>query len=177
MSVTEEEFRQYLSRPIDFPPSFKDWVSDWFAVNVPKLHVSQIYGFKLQSIKSATEITNLLTVSSTAYSALSPDGPSITSIPNGYYLAFFGATFGTTAGAPFYNNAVNVYMAPVVDSGAASDSEAAILNGGSNGRVTFLDMTGGDNDHTITFQYKRTGSSNVGIWNRWLYLLKVVTED
>lgn len=181
MALSQDDFNEYLKQPILFPAEFKEWVQDYFATNVPKLHVSQIFGFKLQSVKESEtgDISALQAVTSTSYTAFSTDGPTFSNVPNGFYLLFFGATYGTTAGDPIYNNSYpQLYITPVLDGTVQGDGDGALLNAGSGGRVTLIDLTdqlvGG---HTITFQYKLTGSSSViGCWNRWAFLIKVITE-
>ncbi len=178
MAVDQEGFTEYLKNPLLFPTEFKDWVSDWFATNVPKIHVSQIFGFKLQSVKRAEEIVGQQNLTSTTYTAFSTDGPTFDHVPNGFYILLFGATYGNTAGQPFYDATYKeIYMAPVYDGSTPSDGEAAVLNAGTNGRAVLLDLSGEDDNHTITFQYKLVGAgSNPAIWRRWAFLLKVVTE-
>lgn len=180
-SIDAGSFQEYLKNPLLFPDTFKSWLNDFVATNIPKLHVSQVYGFKLQSIKQATEITGIETVSASAYTSFSVDGPTFDHIPNGFYLLFFGATYGTTAGGPVYNGPTGdpVYIAPVYDGSTPNDGEACLLNAGTNGRVVLLDLTSSAVDnHTITFKYKVAPNAvNSGIWNRWAFLLKVVTDQ
>ncbi len=178
MPITPEQFYEYLKSPLRFPEEFKDYVADYFATNVPKLHVSQIYGFKLQSVKVADEVTALTTVSGTSYTAAG--GPDMTDIPHGFYLAMYGATYANTAGQPYYNAAApGILMSPSIDGAAASDDDAALLNAGSNGRVALIDLTGSGSDtHTISMRYKLTTAGTAhAFYNAWLFLLKAVTED
>lgn len=183
MALDQESFINYLKNPVMFPPEFKDWVSDYMAVNIPKLHVNQIQGFKLQSVKESEtgDIAAQEAITSTSYVAFSTDGPTFSNVPNGYYLLFFGATYGNTASQPAYGATwAQVYLAPIVDGGAASDADAAILNAGTNGRVVLLDLTDPTvGNHTITFHAKRTTATmnDVALWQRWAFLIKVVTDD
>ena len=177
--ITQEEFLNYLKSPILFPPEFKEWVSDWFGTNVPKLHVSQIYGFKLQSVKIADANSGAQVMSSSSYTAFDDGGLTFSNVPNGFYLLFFGATFSQTGGEiPTYTNLGSAYIAPIYDGSTADDGEACVLNAGTNGRVTLIDLTGGANDHTISFQYKRDAAlgSNFQLYSPWAFLLKVVTD-
>lgn len=174
--LTEESFLNYLKNPVMFPEAFKDYISDYYATNIPKLPVSQIYGFKLQSVKDATEITALDEITSATYAAATHDGPSLDHIPNGLYIALFGATFGSTAGVPFYGFGTEIWMSPTLDGAAATDDNAAVLNAGSNGRVLLVDFTTGSGAHTVGMRYKYV-STPAAVWNRWLYLIKVVTDE
>lgn len=177
--VTQETFLNYLKNPIMFPEAFKDYISDYYAVNIPKLPVSQIYGFKLQSVKAADEITALDVISATAYADASTAGPSLDHVPNGLYIALFGATYGNSAGQPSFNATwPEIWMSPSLDGAAAVDDDAAILDAGSNGRVLLVDFTTGNGAHTVDMKYKRTSTAaDVAVWNRWLYLIKVVTDE
>jgi hypothetical protein len=186
MAITQEQFTQYLKEPVRFPEEFKDYLSDFFALNVPKLHVSQIFGFKLQSFQASDsgDITPVQTLSNTtSYSSFTTDGPTWANIPRGFYLLFFGARYEfDNAGtwAPAYNGSLpGVWLTPVLDGNNLGDGYAAYLNAGSNGRAVLLDLTDPTIDrHTLTFQYKlsaATGTS-MALEDRWAYLIKVVTE-
>lgn len=180
-SIEPGDFQEYLKNPILFPDEFKSWLNDYIATNIPKLHVSQVFGFKLQSVKEATEIAGPDTLTSDTYVSFATDGPTFSNVPNGYYLLFFGATFGDTASGPIYDkpSGFPAYIAPIVDGGSADDGQACLLNAGTNGRVTFLDLSSGTGAHSITFKFKKDASMPSGVyqlWNRWAYLLKVVTD-
>jgi hypothetical protein len=175
--VTEEQFIEYLKNPILFPATFKDYISDYFATNIPKLPISQVFGFKLQSVKDALEVTANTGVASTSYTDLG--GPYLTLIPNGFYIALFGGAYGSSGGTPWPSfSDPNILMSPSVDGAAASDNNAATLNFGQNGRVVLLDLTTGNGAHTVTMMYKKTaGALTPYVQHRWLYLLKAVTDD
>lgn len=45
-----------LSYPEDIPPKFKEWMSDYLAVNIPQIPISQISGFNKYLYRKGTEL-------------------------------------------------------------------------------------------------------------------------
>ncbi len=173
-SLTQEDFDQYLKNPIVFPEAFKDWISDWYAQNVPKLHVSQIFGFKLQSINIADDVAPVETIGSTAYGDLATVGPTLPNLANGFYVVMWGGMFGTTL------NTDTAYMSISADGDTPSGQREMLVSGSeiistSVGRLALVDFSSGDNNHTLAAKYKgNPTTSNVGF--RWLHALKVTTD-
>ena len=166
-----EDFTRYLQNPIQFPDEFKSWVSDWFATNISKIPISQIYGFKLQSVKTATEITATETTASTTYVNLTTVGPTLENIPNGFYVALWGFQAQATI-----SNTISRFMGLSVDGAAVASGFDADVQVGAGGRVALLDLSLGNGKHTILAKYK-VASNTLGFENRWLHLLKVSFGD
>jgi hypothetical protein len=163
-----EKLESFLKHPVFFPEEFKSWVSDWFATNIPKIPISQIYGFKVQSVKSAPDILAAQATTSTSYVDLTTIGPTLSQIPNGFYLVLFGANVWVAT-----DN--QKHMSLSVDGAAASDADAMISQGHASGRSVLVDLTNGDHQHTLTAKYRAaTGTGTFA--DRWLQALKVTFD-
>lgn len=169
MPLDQEQFTEYLKNPIMFPPAFKDWMSDWYATNVPKLHVSQIFGFKLHSIYTADDVAGVESTTSSSYVDLATPGPTLSNLANGFYVVMWGC-FAVGA-----STASNYFMSVSVDGDTPSGQREMFIQSKegtmSVGRMALVDITQGDQTHTLEAKYK---SCNVGF--RWLHALRVVTE-
>lgn len=81
-----------LKEPIHFPDEFKNWLTDYFAVNPPQIPFSQIFGSRLNIARSGQYIATAETgTSATAYADPATPGPEITGVANGKYLVAYGA--------------------------------------------------------------------------------------
>lgn len=162
-----EEFREYLKHPLHFPDEFKSWVGDWFATNIPKIPISQVYGFKVHSVKTAPPISAEESTSSTSYTDLATVGPTLSSLANGFYLVLFGADV--------WVDPTNVkYMGVSIDGAAVDPSTEAAMEVGNSGRVFLADLSQGNHQHTLQAKY-RVASGTQSFADRWLSVLKVAT--
>ena len=168
-------FQNYLKNPLMFPDTFKSWISDYFATNLPKLPISQVYGFKVQSVKSASATTS--TYSTTSTSFVDVGSPSLSNIPNGFYIAVFGASVqaGAGLGGPTFTLGLSLDGAAPTTDNQAPFKSAGEGNNISGGRMTLNDLSQGDGSHSAKLQFKTT-SGTLQILQPWLHLLKVVTE-
>lgn len=177
--MDQATFLEYLKKPILFPTEFKEWVSDWFSTNVPKIHVSQIFGFKLQSVKSAVPVAGTLTTANTA-SFVDLGANPLDGLANGFYVVFFGAQSGFATSAVTamgnYIGPSSVLVGISVDGAAVSDY--CSIAGGANGRLVLLDLTSGDNTHSIALRFKSgLGAGTTALFAQpFLHAIKVVTE-
>ena len=169
--MDEKDFTRYLQNPLQFPDEFKSWVSDWFATNISKIPISQIYGFKVHSIKTAAEITTSQSTASTTYVDLATVGPTLENIPNGFYVAIWG--FQATNAV---SNTISRFMGLSVNGAAVASGFDADVQVGAGGRVALLDLSLGDGSHTVLAKYK-VASSTLSFENRWLHLLKVIFDE
>lgn len=163
------DFSRYLSNPLMFPDKFKSWLLDYFSTNIPKIPISQVFGFKVQSVKSADASVSIFANSGASSATFTDMGaPSLQNVPNGFYIAFFGgAAYGLTANLPQHGLSVD---------GATPTSDATIIfnspqYGVHSGRVTLIDMSQGTGAHSVVPVFKFYGSRQP-----YLHLLKVVTD-
>jgi hypothetical protein len=166
--IEQADFDQYLKNPILYPEAFKDWISDWYATNVPKLHVSQIFGFKLQSMKVAENIATAESTTSASYVDLATVGPTIENISNGFYVVIWGC---------HCSNAAEGFIGVSVDGATPTGDLQMSVSGlagamAAVGRMAIVDLSTGDNNHTLKLMYLASS-----VQHRWLHALKVVTED
>ncbi len=172
--VDEAAFREYMKNPILYPTAFKDWMSDWYATNVPKLHVSQIFGFKLHSIYVADDVPANEAISTTAYGNMTTVGPTLENLANGFYIVMWGCFANVAATA-------TTYMGVSADGDTPSGQREMLLNGTealfSVGRLALVDFSQGDQTHTLQAKYKSNNGPATALQNRWLHALRVVTED
>jgi hypothetical protein len=160
--VNQEDFNEFLRHPLLFPDDFKAWLQDWIAVNIPKIPISQIYGFKIHSVKSGAEVATAEALTSSSYIDLTTVGPEVENLVNGFYVVMFGG------------HSQSILMGLSVDGGAVDEEQIANLNEDSGGAIALLDLTTGDHQHTVTAKYKSAGGGTVS--ERWMHALKVVTE-
>lgn len=164
-----------LGHPLEFPPEFKQWLADYVALQVPKFPISQVFGFQLQRLRTATVDTEQST-GSTSYTNLGTVGPTLSNLANGFYLLAYGADMQTDGGS-----AAEVLMAPSINAATAVDADSvaskpAFTNETSYMRILMvhLDTPGGVNE--IIMKYRTTlGNATYGF--RFLHAIKVLTLD
>lgn len=166
-----------LGHPLEFPPEFKRWLADYVATQVPKLPISQVFGYQLQRVRTAVVDTQQ-TTTSTSYTDLATTGPTLSQLANGFYLLVFGGDCSNASSAG------DGYMAPSINGVAAADADGVLFSGtfndstaiNSNLRVLLvqLDTPGGNNE--IVMKYRVT--SGTGYFNmRFLHAIKVISTD
>src|SRR5678816_4181755 len=123
-----------LGHPLEFPPEFKQWLADYVALQKLKFPISQVFGFALQRVRTATEDAEQ-TTASTTYTDLSTVGPTLSNVANGFYLMVFGADCQASAGS-----AQHIYMGLSINSATPSDDDACDMFPlyGSTARSSFL---------------------------------------
>lgn len=164
-----------LAHPLEFPDAFKTWITDYVATHVPKLPISQVFGFQLQRIRTATTDASE-TRATNSYGDLATVGPSLTNLADGWYILAFGADVAqsVTAGNP--------QMSPEINGVAATDADACSLFTfyPSPARSTAIRLlmvhlvNGGTN--SIVMKYKST-SGTATFELRFLHAIKVQTLD
>lgn len=173
LRLTEQErdqLTEILGKPIFFPEEFKGWLSDYIATNMPKLPISQVFGFKLENANVATPIAAQQSTTSTSYTDLATVGPELTGLSDGFYIVLFGAFCDTAA------SSTTSFMSPSFNGATALDADSA--SGPGTGPQSRALMTELRNNHvnTIRMKYKRS-TGTTGDWEkRWLVALRVTTN-
>ena len=87
---------QFLGSPLQFPPEFKNYLSDYLAVNSPFIPVSQLQGYKGTLARNAIINTEIDVNSGDAPERTwnQFDGPAITGLADGTYFVAFGCKTG-----------------------------------------------------------------------------------
>lgn len=89
----------FLSKPMEFPSEFRNWVSDYLSVNIPQIPVSQLLGYKGTLAHNVIDNAEIQ-----VNSADGPerewnqfDGPAVTGLADGTYFVSYGAKTGRAA--------------------------------------------------------------------------------
>lgn len=181
MPIEEKDLLEYLKHPILFPQEFKDWIGDYYATNLPKIHVSQIYGFKLLSAHIADDVAAAQTPSGTAWQDLATVGPTLAGLSNGFYLVLYGAHGSRSVGA----GGQGIEMSFAVNGSTADSGSRQTLWAGSEvdfsaGRAVLLDLSAqtGNNNHELKAKYRENDAAVTGTFKfRWLHALRVAFDD
>jgi hypothetical protein len=173
LRLTEEErgiVNKILGKPLFYPEAFKGWLADYVATNIPKLPISQVFGFKLEGAHVAPEIFAQQSTSSTVYTDLTTVGPELTQLSDGFYLVLFGAFCDTGS------SSTTSSMSPSWNGSTAVDADRASGPGvGPQGRALVKELR---NNHvnSIQIKYKRS-TATTGDWEkRWLVAMRVTTN-
>lgn len=158
--------KRLLANPIEFPDKFKQWIGDYFAMNVPLIPYSGLLGSRLNIAKSGDYIATTEGVGASAYGDIPGGtvGPSILGLADGVYAVVWGAT--TTGGAHVGRMGVSVNGDTPVDGEAAGSADDQTI---SFGRLITLKN---NNNSTIVCKYKGT-QQNWG--RRWIVVIRVAT--
>lgn len=189
LSPEERSFLQrIMAFPADLPPQFRSWMLDYIAVNGLEIPISQVRGYEnavqkivdktIQQFQSTiythTVSGALQGTTSSSYTDLATPGPTLSSLPDGSYLLWYGAYIDQDAD-------VQSAMSLSINSASAVDLDA--VKGGVDGlsgdqvrmsisRAVAKTLSGGSN--TITCKYKRITGSATPQWdNRWIIALRI----
>lgn len=174
--MSEADFSEYLKNPLLFPDAFKSWISDYFATNLPKIPISQVYGFKVHSVKSAD--ATLSSYSTSSLSFVDVSAPALANIPNGFYIIFFGGGFAMTGAAgTIWQVGLSLDTAAPTTNNIATFYRAVEGVYCTGGRVVLVDFSQGTGAHSIKL-YGKTNNATYPFEIRqpFLHALKVVTE-
>lgn len=162
-----ETVRRLLGFPEEFPPEFKEWLIDFFAVNIPQIPISQITGFGQYTATVGTRVDGQSSTTSSAYVELDGGHPQITGLGKGSYLLYHGCALeasGTTITAR--------QTLKFNDENPVSDN--CVLGEGQNifsaSRVVQRTFDGPNN--TIKCVYAQEGGGTAFFELRWLIAIK-----
>jgi hypothetical protein len=171
-----QELRDVLKRPLFFPDNFKSWLSDYIALNVPKMPLSHVYGYKLQDVKSDYFGTGAFAnVTSTSYSdADDGEHPVLTGVANGFYIVLFGARRPS-------QTAPEMFMAVSINGSTPIDNDA-VWYGQNNfssttqGRAVIVEARS-DNNNKFALKYRLGAAGSASIFRRYMILMRVVEHE
>lgn len=168
--------KRLLAHPIMFPEEFKSWLPDFLATNIPKLPISQVFGFKVDKIQVATEITAAESTTSTSYVDLTTVGPELTQLANGYYIVLFGGRVSAYGGAPTLGDLGGV-MSPSLSGSTPLDADCAAAVFNPMFRMTLVRLTSNDNN-SIRIKYKKSGTqTSITFERRYMAAMRVISTD
>lgn len=156
--------KKLLANPIEFPETFKRWVGDYFATNIPLIPYGNILGSKVNIAKSGDYIATNEGPATSAYGNLATVGPSINGLADGVYVILWGAN--TTGGAHEGHMGISVNGDTPVDGEAAGSAYSIPI---AWGRLVTLSNK---HNNTVVCKYKGGQQS----WaRRWIVAIRVAT--
>jgi len=167
-----DQIDEFLGNPIKYPEEFKQWLTDYLAVNVPPIPVSQLLGYKGTLARYAFEAT--LSDGNTTPERVWTDlgGPEITQMADGTYWAAWGCQHpGTNAGAATMRMGLSVNGAD-----PSEWTEATTLDDGVQvwkaGQVL---LNAGTDNNTVSTRYywDLSGGADGEFRRRWMVLLRI----
>lgn len=90
-----DQIDAFLGSPIKYPPEFKQWLTDYLAVNIPPIPVSQLLGYK--PTLAHNEIVNPdepQTSPERTWVDIDTYGPAVPDLSDGTYFCAWGAKTG-----------------------------------------------------------------------------------
>lgn len=172
-----DSISQFLSKPLAFPPEFRNWLTDYLAVNTPFIPVSQLLGYKgtLANIAVADargNWTGLDAPERTWNSAPDGLGPSITGLADGTYFVMWGYNEpGENAGG------ARVRVGPSVNGASPSYyiESAHTDQGWTNWSCQQVSVTGGNDNNTIElkYYYDLNSGADAEFQYRWVAAIRV----
>ena len=87
-----QQIQRLLGFPEDFPNEFKEWLLDYFAVNIPQIPIGQIVGFGQFTATVGTRVDGQSSTISDSPNYVELDGghPQITGLGSGSFLIYHG---------------------------------------------------------------------------------------
>lgn len=157
--------RKMFKAWLQWPKEAKLNILDHVALN-GRLSIGQIVGFLSFVPSTGTTINTAEATGSATYVDLATVGPTITGLPDGEYLVWFGAEEGVAGAA-------GGRMSVQVNASAATDDDSIIFNAlTSTSRGILVTLDNGDNN-TLTAKYRSTISpASRGFQRRWMFATK-----
>ena len=156
------KFRKLLKDPTRLPPEFVTWMLDQMTRNAAPFD-QQLGGKSFRA--TGARIDTEQTTTSVTYTDLATVGPTISDLPGGRYIVFFGATlYNGGAGASYMGVKVNSTEATDTIAIRAESAERA-----SSSSIFLTDLPLGSN--TLQARYRDDGVT-AGFSRRFLIALK-----
>ncbi len=132
-------------------------------LNIP---ISNIIGFQQFTAQTAPFIMTAETTASAAYTNLATVGPSITGIPAGKYIVFFGSVANNSAAGN------RTFMSLQVNSTAAVDDDSCEMTSATHESIMIVvAKTLPLDNNTLTAKYRVTAGTG-NYFNRWMLALR-----
>lgn len=162
-----------LSSPLDFPDEFKKYILDYGAMHIPPIPIDQLQGYRPTRV-SAAEVATQEGESGTSYVELATEGPVLSGLADGTYLAIYGCWVSGTYGH------MTVMGNPVSppSSGSGDPHSVYIETGGAveyqGARLNEFRLKNGDNNELRSF-YRRdsSGAGTAYFEKRFLVAIRI----
>ncbi len=153
---------QTITSIYQFTPEALGELRAWIELAGIAIPISQLRGFTQFAVQSARVAASESTSSST-YTNLATDGPSIPGLPAGKYLFMHGFQCVSTVGG--------AYASPSVDGATPSDADAAAISSGGPVMYVATGTITNQNGATVKLQYRSVGGSST-FKDRWLIAIR-----
>lgn len=165
----------YMSKPMDLPGEFKSWLTDYLAVNVPFIPVSQLLGYKgtLAQSDIAGDTADMVMSGGdrTWQDASDGDGPVISQLADGTYFVCFGVKTGRAnvgSSETRYGPSVNGATPTTFATFMATDPDAMVW------RAAVLSVAGNDNSEIrMKYWFDNNGGASAQFQHRWLTCVRI----
>lgn len=153
------------------PKDFLSYMVEYLSINQPLVPIGQVVGFSQYTAQAAPQINTSQSTSSTTPTDLATAGPTLTGLPSGKYVVWFGAAADTS---PVNSEA---YMGVKANSTEPTTSDAAVTFSANRimvSRAHTFTLTNSNN--TLLARYW-AASAGTGTWqNRWMLALRYANE-
>lgn len=169
LTAFDRQVFESLQKVLDIPGAFKEYMAQYMALNQPPISIQSVIGFTQFTATSATQIATSESTASTSPTDLTTSGPTLTGLPDGVYIAWWGADAVTSpAGSEAYMGLKANTTEPDTSNSAVTFSNSI----SSVARAHQFTLDGGGNN-TLLARYW-AASAGTGTWrNRWLLALKI----
>ena len=163
---------EFLGSPIKYPEEFKQWLTDYLAVNVPPIPVSQLLGYK-GTLARYDHLVTTETLSSptTTWTDLGTVGPEIDKLADGVYWAAWGCYVAANGGAVTNRMGLSVNGA---DPSTYAES-TGVSTAKNMWRATQLLVKSGTDNNTVTAKFYTDPITGTGgdFAKRWMALMRI----
>lgn len=164
----------YMADVLNLPGEFKSWLTDYMAVNIPFIPVSQLQGYKGTLAKNSIINTEIDVTGLDGAERAWHDfgGPSVTGLADGTYFAAWGCKTGRAGGGSSHTRigpSVNGADPATYAEFTTSDPDAMVW------RPTVLTVAGGNDNNTVTLEYwyDLGGGAIAQFLHRWLTVVRI----
>lgn len=170
-----DQIDEFLGSPLKYPSEFKQWLTDFLAVNIPPIPVSQLLGYKgtLAQYDVVTGFSDGNISPERVWTDLNDQvGPSIIGLADGIYWAAWGYSHpGFNAGSSSQRMGLSINGADPINYAQS----ATIDNGVTVWRADRLDVSGGNDNNSIVAKYyfDLNGGADAEFARRWMVTLRI----
>lgn len=159
--------QRLLRFPEEFPAEFKEWLIDFFAVNIPQIPIGQIVGFSQYTATVGTRVDGQSSTTSSSYIELDGGNPQITGLGKGSYLIYHGCALEASGSTITARQTLKFNdETPVSDNAILGEGQGIF----SASRVVQKTFDGPNN--TIKCVYAQEGGGTAYFELRWIIAIK-----
>jgi hypothetical protein len=165
--------RAALASPLfSVPKPFETWMIDRVATSGFDLPISQIVGFSQFTAQAAPTIGTSESTTSTTFTDLATVGPSLTGLPDGEYVFFFGAEADTATAGKIAAMALSINAAALGTPPIGDDCESRSDQLVSISRAVTATLSNGGNNSVVAKYATDDALAAAFFSSRWLIALR-----